>query len=131
MDPDPKCTVFYFLRFSKVLIFEKSLKIIETYKNKDITDRCWLRLSGRFLTDKTEESLSLLSQIITTMDFNDKEHFETLLKELKSYTKTNFIGNESSYLSVRGSSKLSVPCAIQELTHGITNYFRHLIEKPL
>ena len=102
---------------------EKSLKIIETYKNKDITDRCWLRLSGRFLTDKTEESLSLLSQIITTMDFNDKEHFETLLKELKSYTKTNFIGNESSYLSVRGSSKLSVPCAIQELTHGITNYF--------
>ena len=57
------------------------------------------------------------------MDFNDKEHFETLLKELKSYTKTNFIGNESSYLSVRGSSKLSVPCAIQELTHGITNYF--------
>ena len=79
---------------------EKSLKIIETYKNKDITDRCWLRLSGRFLTDKTEESLSLLSQIITTMDFNDKEHFETLLKELKSYTKTNFIGNERYELSL-------------------------------
>ena len=102
---------------------KKSLIEIEQYHNKEITDRCWLRLSARFLNNKTEESLKLLSEIVTTMDFADKEHFETLLKELKSYIKTNFIGNEGSYLSVRGSAKLSVPCAIQELTHGITNYF--------
>ena len=101
----------------------QSIENIQKLKYPQIGDRLYLKLSAKFLIEQTEKSLEIVKDIVTKIQFEDVEHFKTLIKEYKSYIKTNFIGNEGSYLSLRGSSNLSVPCAVYELTHGITQFF--------
>lgn len=106
---------------------KKSLEEIAKYPNKDIADRQWLKISAKFLTSKLDESLAIVEEMIPSMSFDDLEHFDTLVKEYKNILKTNFVGSEGSYLSLRASSDYSIPCAINELTLGITQFFH--IEK--
>lgn len=95
---------------------------IEKYENKNIFGRNFICISTKFLSEKTEEVLELLAEIVTKMDFYDKKRFATILTEYKADKKANFIHSAASYLSSRLKANCTKASAINEIFYGFTQY---------
>lgn len=90
---------------------------------KNIYHRMWMNISCKFLREKTEESLKLFGQIISTMDFSDETHFNNLLDEYITYKKNSFIDNGGKYSILRTKRNKSKYTVINELLYGITQFY--------
>lgn len=89
---------------------------------KNLYHRMWMIISCKFLSEKTAESLKILSEIISKMDFSDKEHFNSLMDEYVSYKKTSFIDKGNKYAVLRAKRNNSKYTVINELLYGITQF---------
>lgn len=99
-----------------------SLAEIDKFENKNIFGRNFVCISTKFLSEKTEAVLNLLSEIVTTMNFDDTKRFTTILTEYKSDKKANFIHSAASYLSTRLKAYSTKAAAINEIFYGFTQY---------
>ena len=95
-----------------------------SYEDKNVAGRSWMSISAKFLTHKTEESLKLLSEIISKMSFDDVKRMENILAENQLDKKSNFIHNANHYLSLRGRCWFNKACAMSELFYGTSQYFQ-------
>lgn len=97
-----------------------SLAEIEKYENKNLFGRNFVCLSTKFLTEKTEAVFDLMAEIVTTMNFEDKKRFSTILTEYKADKKANFLHSAASYLSSRLKAYCTKAAAINEIFYGFT-----------
>ena len=102
---------------------EESRKNAAAYKNKNIAGRSWISISAKFLSHKTQESLELLSEIVSKMSFEDVKRLKTILSENQLDKKSNFVHHANHYLSLRGRSFFNKGSAMNELFYGISQYF--------
>ena len=102
---------------------EESRKNAAAYKNKNIAGRSWISISAKFLSHKTQESLELLSEIVSKMSFEDAKRLKTILSENQLDKKSNFVHHANHYLSLRGRSFFNKGSAMNELFYGISQYF--------
>ena len=103
---------------------EYSRETAASYKNKNIAGRSWISISAKFLSGKTEESLELLSEIISKMNFDDVKRMENILSENQLDKKSNFIHHGNHYLSLRGRAYENKASAMSELFYGTSQYFQ-------
>ena len=96
---------------------------VAAYKNKNVAGRSWITISAKFLSHKTEESLKLLSEIISKMSFDDAKRLKTILSENQLDKKSNFVHHGNHYLSLRGRSFFNKASAMNELFYGVSQYF--------
>jgi len=93
------------------------------YENQNIPGRSWISISAKFLAEKTESSLELLSEIVSKMSFDDTKRLETILSEEQLDKKSNFIRHGNHYLSLRGRCYNNKASAMSEIFYGVTQYF--------
>ena len=107
------------------------------YEQYNICGRNWLGIICKALTSHAEEALSMLSEIITKMDFNDEKHFATLLQELKAEKKNGLVANGRDYAQKRARAYNSPNLALNEIMwgvsqlHTVAGYKKHEAKKLL
>ena len=110
---------------------------VEKYKNYNFCGRSWIGLICKALTERAEEALDMLAEIITKMDFDDEKHLETLIGELKAEKKNSIVNNGREYAQKRARAGWDVNLAINELMWGISQlhtvagYKKHNAKKLL
>lgn len=92
----------------------------EKYAQYNFCGRNWLAIVCKALTDRAEEALNMLSEIITGMDFKDDKHFATLLQELKAEKKNGLIPNGRDYAQKRVRAGWSANLALNEILWGVS-----------
>ncbi len=88
------------------------------YKDYNFEGRNWIGLICKALTERAEEALNMLAEIITTMDFSDHKHLETLIGELKAEKKNGLISNGREYAQKRARAAWSDSLALNEIMWG-------------
>ena len=109
----------------------------ERYKDYNFIGRNWIGLICKALTERAEEALDMLAEIITKMDFDDYRHLETLIGELKAEKKNSLISNGREYTQKRARAAWSENLALNEIMWGVTQlhtvagYKKHNAKKLL
>lgn len=109
----------------------------EKYSNYNFIGRNWIGLICKALTERAEEALDMLTEIITKMDFEDHKHLETLISELKAEKKNGLISNGREYTQKRARAAWSPNLALNEIMwgvsqlHTVANYKKHDAKKLL
>lgn len=96
---------------------------ISKFDNKDFFNRQWIGISCKALTQMAEKSLALLSEIVTKMSFDDEERFNSLVQELISEKKANFISHGLEYATKRASALKSANSALVEILYGVSQLY--------
>ncbi len=92
----------------------------EKYKSYNFCGRNWIGLICKALSERAEEALDMLSEIITKMDFEDHKHLETLISELKAEKKNGLISNGREYAQKRARAAWSPNLALNEIMWGVS-----------
>lgn len=92
----------------------------EKYRNYNFCGRNWIGLICKALTERAEEALNMLAEIITKMDFDDYRHLETLIGELKAEKKNSIISNGRDYAQKRARASWSANLALNEIMWGVS-----------
>jgi len=100
-------------------VFAKNL---ENYKKYNFVNRHWFGVSCKALTEKAEETLNLMNEIITKMDFEDLKRFQSILTEVKADRKAACISMARNMTYKRVRAELSVNNAMSEIFNGVTDY---------
>ncbi len=109
----------------------------EKYKDYNFCGRNWIGIICKALTERAEEALDMLAEIITKMDFKDAKHFETLIGELKAEKKNSIVTNGRDYVQKRARAAWSENLALNEIMWGvsqlntISGYTKHNAKKLL
>ena len=109
----------------------------EKYKAYNFCGRSWVGLICKALTERAREALDMLAEIITTMDFKDVKHLETLIGELKAEKKNSIIQNGHEYTKKRARAGRNADLAMNEILWGISQlhtvagYKKHQAKKLL
>ena len=110
---------------------------IEKYSNYNFCGRNWLTIVCKALTERAEEALDMLAEIISCMDFKDDKHFSTLIQELKAEKKNGLIPNGRDYAQKRVRAGWSANLALNEILWGVSqlntvaSYKKHEAKKLL
>ncbi|MCR4734903.1 MAG: insulinase family protein [Treponema sp.] len=96
------------------------LAAADKYKELNICGRNWIGISCKALTEKAEETLELITEMLTKMSFDDKKHFESILQEVKAEKKSNIVNGGKDYALKRVRAKSSADQALREIMMGIT-----------
>lgn len=97
-------------------------EVIEKYKDYNFIKRNWLGINCKALTSQAEETLKMLSEIITTMDFDDKKHFNVLIGELQSEKKATFVQCGRDFAIKRACCMNHPHQALLEILYGLSQY---------
>ena len=95
----------------------------EKYKEYNFCGRKWLGICCKALTSKAEETLNLLSEIVTKMDFKDAKRFKTILKEAKSEKKASLVRNGRDLALKRTTAAISEGNALAEILSGMSQLY--------
>lgn len=93
---------------------------VKQYGHKEIFDRNWLAISVKALTEKADETLNLLSEIITGTDFTDAKRMKSLIQEDIADKKYCIVPSGRELAGRRARALLSKPNAIAEILSGVT-----------
>lgn len=99
---------------------EDCQKIAREYQKYNFMDRNWIGISCKALSSKAKESIEMLSEIITRMDFADQKRFDQLLLEIKAEKKSSLVSMGRDYAVKRAKSSLNTNDAINEIFSGLT-----------
>jgi len=97
------------------------------YNSYNFIGRNWIGLICKALTERAEEALDMLAEIITKMDFDDYKHLETLIGELKAEKKNGLIPNGREYTQKRSRASWSANLALNEIMWGVSQL--HTVSK--
>ena len=109
----------------------------EKYKDYNFCGRNWIGLICKALTERAQEAFDLLAEIITTMDFDDEKHLDTLISELKAEKKNSIISNGREYAQKRARAGWDAGLAMNEIMwgvsqlHTVAGYKKHNAKKLL
>ena len=109
----------------------------EKYKAYNFCGRNWIGLICKALTERAEEALDMLAEIITKMDFDDEKHLDTLIGELRAEKKNSIVANGREYTLKRARAAWSENLALNEIMwgvsqlHTISGYKKHNAKKLL
>ncbi|MBQ9630836.1 MAG: hypothetical protein IJR49_04545, partial [Treponema sp.] len=106
------------VRISSGIAFSEKKSKVENYVGRD-----WLIFSIKCTQEKTEESLSLLKDAISKMEFLDKERIKTLLEETLNEMRSSIIPSGTRYALIRSASLFSYTGALEELLYGLSQFF--------
>ena len=98
-------------------------ELAQKYEQYNLCGRKWLGISCKALTQKTEETLKMLSEIITGMDFKDDKRFKTMLQEYKAGRKASIIENGRELAYKRCTATWSEGYALAEILWGVTQLY--------
>ena len=92
------------------------------YKEYNFTGRNWIGVSCKALTEKATESLEIMSEALTKMDFDDQKHFNLLLGQLKAEKKAELV-SAGRNLAVKRARCLTNPYqTIMEIMGGLSQF---------
>jgi Zn-dependent M16 (insulinase) family peptidase len=111
--------------------FENCSSIAETPVGKfEIYGRDWIMFRFKCLDEKIDDSLKLVSQIISHADFSDCRRIEDLVLEIKNDIDSSLAPSGSQYATERASRFFSRTKAIEEIWNGISQIeFIHQLAK--
>jgi Zn-dependent M16 (insulinase) family peptidase len=111
--------------------FEDCDSVAETsVGNFEIYGRDWIMFRFKCLDEKIDESLKLVSQIISHADFSDVRRIEDLVLEIKNDIDSSLAPSGSQYATERASRFFSRTKAIEEIWNGISQIeFIHQLAK--
>lgn len=92
----------------------------EKYKTYNFCGRNWIGIICKALTERAEEALDMLAEIITKMDFEDDKHLATLIGELKAEKKNSIVTNGREYAQKRARAAWSDSLALNEVMWGVS-----------
>ena len=95
--------------------FEKKYKY-------NFTGRNWIGLSCKALTEKASETLDIMCEALTKMDFNDQKHFNLLLGQLKSEKKAELVSAGRSFAVKRARCLINPYQALMEIMGGLSQF---------
>ena len=104
-----------------VCIHERNANLFSDDKN--YIGRDWIVFSIKLPVEKTAQALSLFSEAIIGMEFNDIERIKTLIEEAYNEMRSSLIPAGSRYALLRAARKLNRTNAIEELWSGLTLFF--------
>lgn len=99
---------------------KECIKESKKYKKYNFIDRLWLCMSAKSLVSQKEDTLKLFSQIITTVDFKDTKRLKTLINELVSDSKANFVPDGRSYAGRITKSCHDFSSTLAEILFGLS-----------
>ena len=105
-------------------------ELAKKYEQYDFCGRKWLGISCKALTQKTDETLKMLTEIITGMDFKDANRFKDMLKEYKAGRKASIIDNGRELAYKRCTAAWSEGYALAEILWGVTQLYTLSEYKP-
>ena len=99
---------------------------VSVMSRNGVKDRCkpYFTVKARFLEKNTAEAFSLISEIITDTQFNDKAAICELLKQTDEDYKQHILTNGHMYSMYRVKAPLSAESALTELVSGYEGYKR-------
>ena len=100
----PECQAFY-----------------EKYKDYDFVGRNWLALCCKALTSHASKTFETMAQMITTMSFDDKKRFESIVQEFNANVKGGFVSRGLDYISNRVCANWNTNLALCEILFGVTS----------
>ena len=100
----------------------ESISFAEKYKDYSFVNRNWLGICCKALTSMASETLEMLSEVITKMDFDDTKHFNLLLSQLRAEKKAEFVpaGRNCSIKRIRCMNNPYL--ALQEILWGFSQF---------
>lgn len=96
------------------------LAYADKYKEYNFCGRQWIGIGCKALTSMAEKTLKLLSEIITTMSFDDKKRFESLIQEMKADKKYGLVPSGRDYATKRASALWNENMALLEILWGVS-----------
>lgn len=96
-------------------------EIAKKYEQYHFCGRKMIGFTAKGLTSKINESLRILTDVILNASFTDKKRFDSLISELKSDKKSDFVNNGLNYIGRRTSCLINVLRGLGEIKDGITS----------
>ncbi|MCQ2591833.1 MAG: insulinase family protein [Treponema sp.] len=109
--------------YGNVTDVPKCWEYAEQFKEYNFIGRKWIGLTCKALTSMATESLDIFAEIISTMDFKDKEHFRTILQEIKADKKESIISGARDYALKRARATFSENYALSEIMWGLSQLY--------
>lgn len=95
----------------------------KVYEKYNICGRNWIGLSCKALTSQSKESLQLLAEIITTMDFKDEKRFASLVQENLAEKKARLVSSGRELAMVRARAADNTNLALGEILFGVSQLY--------
>lgn len=105
---------------SSVSTTANSKKMAESVKDKNYIDRDWIFFRIKMLSEKTDSTLKLLSDCISTVTYTDTKRLKTLLDEYKNDTENSIIPYGHSYAQCRVMKNRNRSKAVNEIWEGLS-----------
>lgn len=106
-----------------MLSAKQSVEFAEKYKDYNFMGRNWLGYSCKALTSKVDDTLRIMSEIISKMDFDDEKRFDNLMTEIQTDMKAAFVSGGRELATKRVRSTLNYNRTLEEIFTGITQFF--------
>ena len=119
--------IFAHLQAASKSTTKNAKKMEETIIDKNIIQRDWISFRSKFLSEKTEEALDLISEVINTYEFKDVKRIKKLLAEIRTGIRSSLIPRGNRYAALRSRALFSHEGILQEIWYGIRQFF--FIEK--
>ncbi|MCQ2587271.1 MAG: insulinase family protein [Treponema sp.] len=98
-------------------------EFVKKHENQNLFGRYWIGLTCKALTERCQESLNLLSEIINTMSFSDEERFKTILQESITEQKYSIVPGGRELAGRRSRATSSKNTALSEIMYGVTQLY--------
>lgn len=110
------------LTAGKVTPVKECQDFAKKYESYNFVGRKWLTLTTKALISEADASLKLFAEIISTMSFDDKERFKSLLVERKAEAKAGLVGAGRDIALKRACALISESGARTEVMWGLSQY---------
>lgn len=87
------------------------------------TDRDWIILSLRSLSEKLEQGVELFEECVSTYEFEDLKHLKVLIGEAKSAMKSGIVPRGNKYAAKRCQAGKNHCCNVDEIWRGVTQLY--------
>ena len=94
----------------------------EKYKEYNFTGRNWIGLSCKALTQKACETLEIMAEALTKMDFDDQKHFNLLVGQLKAEKKAELVSAGRNLAVKRARCMVNPYQALMEIMGGLSQF---------
>lgn len=90
-----------------------------------------LYIRGKALEHSLEDSISLVIDFITKVDFHDYKRLKTVITELRNDLKSSLVPNGTSYAALRSARKFSLASCREESWYGLSQaeFLDDLVER--
>ncbi len=108
-----------YIRSANVPAYSKTAAV----ENPLIIGREWLVLHFKFIEEKSMQAFEFVREIISSIDFSDKERIKTIVNGLCSSLNAAVVPGGHYFAMLRACRLLNRACAVQEIKDGLSSVF--------